>query len=225
LGVVYTIEKALQARGMMISDANIAIQGFGKVGMHAAIEAYALGARIIAVSDVSGGIHNERGINIADLVNYVKENRFVKGFPGTTTITNEELLELECDVLAPCALECVITEENCKRIRAKIVAEGANGPTTSMADRYLYEKGTMVVPDILANGGGVVVSYFEWVQDIVWLFWREDEVRNKLREIMYGSFDKVWKFSKEHKQDMRISAMAVSLQRLETAMKLRGQAW
>lgn len=225
LGVVYTIEKALQAKGMMISDANIAIQGFGKVGMHAAIEAYALGARIVAVSDVTGGIYNDRGINVADLVNYVKENRFVKDFPGTSPISNEDLLELDVDVLAPCALDSVITEENCERIRAKIIAEGANGPTNSAANKYLHENGVLVVPDILANGGGVVVSYFEWVQDIVWLFWKEDEVRNKLREIMYGSFDKVWRFSQEKNKDMRISAMAVSLQRLETAMKLRGQAW
>lgn len=225
LGVVYTIEKALQCKNMMISDANIAIQGFGKVGMHAAIEAYALGARIVAVSDVTGGIYNERGINIADLVNYVKENRFVKDFPGTTPISNEDLLELKVDVLAPCALDGVITEDNCERIKAKIIAEGANGPTNALANKYLHEKGVLVVPDILANGGGVVVSYFEWVQDIVWLFWKEDEVRNKLREIMYGSFDKVWKFSQQHQKDMRISAMAVSLQRLETAMKLRGQAW
>ncbi len=225
LGVVYTIEKALQSKNMMISDANIAIQGFGKVGMHAAIEAYALGARIVAVSDVTGGIYNERGINIADLVSYVKENRFVKNFPGTAAISNEDLLELNVDVLAPCALDGVITEKNCECIKAKIVAEGANGPTNSVANKYLHEKGVLVVPDILANGGGVVVSYFEWVQDIVWLFWKEDEVRNKLREIMYRSFDKVWQFSQEKNKDMRISAMAVSLQRLETAMKLRGQAW
>jgi len=225
LGVVYIMEKALQTQKKDISDATIAIQGFGKVGMHAAIEAYALGAKIVAVSDVKGGIFSENGINIAELVNHVKENRFVDGFQNTETITNDELLELKCDVLSPCALDGVITKDNCSKIQAPIIVEGANGPTTMAADAYLRDKNYIVVPDILANGGGVVVSYFEWVQDIVWLFWSETEVRRKLQEIMYRSFDTVWEFAKEHDKDMRTSAMAVSLQRLETAMKLRGQAW
>lgn len=225
LGVVYIIEKALQTQDKMISDANVVIQGFGKVGMHAAIEAYALGARVVGVSDVSGGLHNERGINVADLVRYVQEHKFIRDFPDATPISNEELLELECDVLAPCALDGVINEENCERIRAKIIVEGANGPTTTTANKYLFENGHLVVPDILANGGGVVVSYFEWVQDIVWLFWEEEEVRSKLREIMYRSFDRVWELSEETKADMRLAAMATSLKRLEKAMKLRGQAW
>jgi glutamate dehydrogenase (NAD(P)+) len=225
LGVVYTIEKALQTQKKDLSDATIAIQGFGKVGMHAAIEAYALGAKIVAVSDVRGGIYSKNGINVAELVQYVRENRFVENFKGSEKITNEELLELKCDVLSPCALDGVINESNCERIQAPIIVEGANGPTTLAADAYLADKGHIVVPDILANGGGVVVSYFEWVQDIVWLFWTETEVRNKLREIMYRSFDTVWEFSQQKQKDMRTSAMAVSLQRLETAMKLRGQAW
>lgn len=225
LGVVYTIEKALETQGKNITDATITIQGFGKVGMHAAIEAYALGAKIIAVSDVSGGLYNPKGINIADLVRYVKENKTIKDFPDTQAISNEDLLELEADVLAPCALDSVIHEDNHHKIKAKIIVEGANGPTTSAATTELYKRNIMVVPDILANGGGVVVSYFEWVQDIVWLFWTEEEVRNKLREIMYRSFDRVWHFSQEHKQDLRLSAMAVALLRLEKAMILRGQAW
>ncbi len=225
LGVIYATEKALEKVGKRMSDCTIAIQGFGKVGMYAAIEGYAKGAKVIAVSDVSGAIANERGINIAELSRYVKEKKLIKDFPDAKHISNEELLFLPCDVLAPCALENQITGENAKNVRAKIIVEGANGPTTREADEILDGKGTIVVPDILANGGGVVVSYFEWVQDISWLFWTEDEVRSKLREVIYKAFDKVWQFSDTHKVSMRTAAMASSLQRLERAMKLRGQAW
>jgi len=225
LGVVYIAQRALETRQKKISDSTIAVQGFGKVGMHAAIEAYALGARIVAVSDISGGLHNERGINIPDLVRFVKENKVVKGFPEATAIDNEELLAVECDVLAPSALDGAIHEENCSRIKAKIIVEGANGPTTAAANKYLSEKNIMVVPDILANGGGVVVSYFEWVQDLIWLFWNEEEVRAKLRDIMYKSFDTVYAFAQKNNCDMRLAAMSTSLKRLERAMLLRGQAW
>jgi glutamate dehydrogenase (NAD(P)+) len=225
LGVVFMIERALHAMNKKVPEATIAVHGFGKVGMHAAIEAYALGARIVAVSDVQGGLYNRKGINVADLVRYVKETKTVKGFPEAEAITNEELLAVDCDVLAPCALDGVIHEHNMDRIRAKIIVEGANGPMTNQASEFLYKKGVMILPDILSNGGGVVVSYFEWVQDLVWLFWTEEEVRNKLREIMHRAFDKVWTFSKQHNLDMRTSAMATALLRLEQAMKLRGQAW
>ncbi len=149
----------------------------------------------------------------------------VKDFPDCQHITNEELLYLPVDVLAPCALEGVIHKDNAHNVRAKIIVEGANGPTTREADAILDANNIIVTPDILANGGGVVVSYFEWVQDISWLFWNEDEVRNRLREIIYKAFDKCWQFSVEHKVNMRTSAMATSLLRLERAMKLRGQAW
>lgn len=225
LGVIYTTQKALETQGKKLSECKMAIQGFGKVGMHAAIEGYALGAKVIAVSDVSGALYNERGINIADLVRYVKENKVIKGFPDATPITGAEILELNVDVLAPCALEAVITGENAARIKAKIIVEGANGPTTREADEILTSRGILCCPDILANGGGVVVSYFEWVQDIVWLFWSEEEVRNKLREIMFKAFDKVYTFAKNNNVNMRTAAMAVSLSRLERAMVLRGAAW
>lgn len=225
LGVVYIAEKALEAKNRKINQATFAIQGFGKVGMHAAIEANALGAKIVAVSDVSGALYNSNGLNVGELVRYVKEHHFIKGFPGGDEITNEELLSLDVDVLAPCALDGVITLENVDKINTKIIIEGANGPVTAAASKSLHERGIMVVPDILANGGGVVVSYFEWVQDIVWLFWSEDEVRSKLKTIMYRSFDRVHEFARKNNAEMRISAMAVSLQRLEKAMLLRGQAW
>lgn len=225
LGVVYTIQKALEVQSRKINDCRIAIQGFGKVGMHAAIEAYALGAKVVGVSDVSGALFHERGINIADLVRYVKENKVIKNFPDAQPISNEELLELDVEVLAPCALEAVIHGDNAARVRAKIIVEGANGPTTREADEILTSRRILICPDILANGGGVVVSYFEWVQDIVWLFWTEEEVRNKLRDVMFKAFDKVYLFSKNNNVNMRTAAMATSLMRLERAMVLRGAAW
>jgi glutamate dehydrogenase (NAD(P)+) len=225
LGVIYATEKALEKQNKRLSDASIAIQGFGKVGMYAAIEGYAKGAKVIAVSDVSGALHNERGINIAELSRYVKEHKVIKDFPDAQAISNEDLLTLDVDVLAPCALEGVIHLGNAKNVKARIIIEGANGPTTREADEILNAKNCMIVPDILANGGGVVVSYFEWVQDISWLFWTEDEVRNKLREVIYKSFDKVWQMADTSKVNMRTAAMATSLLRLERAMKLRGQAW
>lgn len=225
LGVVYTIEKALATRGRSIKGTTVAIQGFGKVGMHAAIEAYACGAKVVAVSDISCGLYAEDGLNIPEIVNYIQENKVLKGYPDATEITNEELLSLKVDVLAPCALDHAINEGNMDKVMAGIIVEGANGPVTTLADRHLEEKGVLIVPDILANAGGVVVSYFEWVQDIGWLFWTEEEVRQKLKTIMYRAFDRVWEFSQSAERPMRTAAMAVSLQRLEKAMKLRGQAW
>ena len=230
LGVVYIVEKTLETQGKNLSGATIAIQGFGKVGKHVGIEAHALGAKIVAVSDLRGGIYNPEGIYISELARYIKQNKFVKDFPQATNITNEELLSLEVDVLCPCALDGVIHEKNMGNIRAKIIVEGANGPLSPEASEYLSQNNVLIIPDILANGGGVVVSYFEWIQDIGWLFWTEQEVRNKLKEIMITSFKKVWNFSKtyqpkESKNNLRLAAMSVALLRLEKAMKLRGQAW
>ena len=234
LGLVHIIEKALEVKDTSIDRTTIAVQGFGKVGLHACIEAHALGARVVAVSDISGAIYNPRGLNITDLIKHKDENRFIKDYPKADPISNEELLELDVDVLAPCALDGVINEKNMHSIQAKIIAEGANGPTTFESSRYLNQKGVLVVPDILANGGGVVVSYFEWVQDVGWLFWTEKEVRTRLRNIMHGTFDKVWRLSedplftetnKKNGKDLRLVSMVSSLHRLEKAMKLRGQAW
>ena len=232
LGVVYILEKALEVQNKSISEATLAVQGFGKVGLHACVEAHALGARIVAVSDHSGGSFNPKGLNITDLINYLREHRFINKYPKGQPITNEELLALDVDAVVPCALDGVINEKNMKNIKAPLIVEGANGPTTPVAGEYLVNNNILIAPDILANGGGVVVSYFEWVQDIGWLFWTEEQVRNKLKDVMYMSFDKVWKFSEEFPnkskgkyKDLRMSAMGVSLMRLEKAMKLRGQAW
>ena len=234
LGLVYTVERALELQDKTISNTTFAVQGFGKVGLHACVEAHAMGARIVAVSDLSGGIYNERGLNITDLIEHIEENRFVKGYAKAEPISNDELLQLDVDVLAPCALEGVINEKNMGSIRAKIIAEGANGPTTFEANQYLSQKNILVIPDILANGGGVVVSYFEWVQDVGWFFWTEREVRQKLKDIMRNTYERVWKtsedsffadYNKKHGRDLRLYSMILSLQRLEKAMKLRGQAW
>ena len=232
LGVVYILEKALEVQNKSISEASIAVQGFGKVGLHACVEAHALGARVTAVSDRSGGVFNPKGLNITDLIHYVSENRFIKGYPKAEALSNEELLALDVDAVIPCALDGVINEKNMKSIKTPLIVEGANGPTTPFAHEYLVENDVLIAPDILANGGGVIVSYFEWVQDIGWLFWTEKQVRDKLRDIMFMSFDKVWRFTeerpekgKEQYKDLRLSATGVSLLRLEKAMKLRGQAW
>ena len=232
LGVVYILEKALEAQNKSLSETTLAVQGFGKVGLHACVEAHALGASIVAVSDRSGGVFNPKGLNITDLIQHISENRFIKDYPKAEKISNEELLTLDVDALIPCALDGVINEKNQADIKSKLIVEGANGPTTPAAGEYLTQQGALVVPDILANGGGVIVSYFEWVQDIGWLFWSEKEVRDKLRNIMHGSFDKVWRFAEEYPlqsrgkfKDLRLAAMGASLMRLEKAMKLRGQAW
>ncbi len=225
LGVVYTTEKAVETAGQKISDCSLVIQGFGKVGMHAAIEAHKLGAKVLAVSDVAGGIFNGDGLDITALVKYYESEKTLKGFKKSEFVSNDDLLAIPCDVLAPCALDGTVNSKNVQDIKTRFIIEGANGPVTANANEILSAKKVTVVPDILANGGGVVVSYFEWVQDLQWLFWDEHDVREKLRTIMYRSFEKVWTFSKKNHVDMRTSAMAVSLQRLEAAMKLRGQIW
>jgi glutamate dehydrogenase (NAD(P)+) len=222
LGVVFSAEKAAETKGKKISDYSIAIHGFGNVGMHAALYAHERGAKIVAVSDVGGGIHRGAGLNIPEVIKFYKENKTLKDFPGAEAISNEKLLELDVDVLAPCALDGVITEKNAKNIKARIIVEGANGPVNFEAHKILTEKGIMTVPDILANGGGVIVSYFEWVQSLASYFWDEDEVNSKMKIIITKAFDNVWKFAQEHKVDMRAAAMAVATKRLETAMLLRG---
>ncbi|MBY0316155.1 MAG: Glu/Leu/Phe/Val dehydrogenase [Bdellovibrionales bacterium] len=221
-GVIYIADKCLATQGKSISGSRIAIQGFGNVGQHAALLGSQMGARIVAVSDVSGGIFNGDGIDVADAVEYVKKNKSLKGYTKATPITNEELLTLEVDVLAPCALDRVIHKGNASQVKAKFVIEGANGPTTMEADEILNSKGIVVAPDILANGGGVIVSYFEWVQDISQYFWDEDQVNKNMKKIITHAFDAVWKFTLEHKTSMRQAAMAVAVKKIERAMLLRG---
>jgi glutamate dehydrogenase (NAD(P)+) len=222
LGVVYVCEQAFEKCKMSMDGSTIAVQGFGNVGSFAALFAFQRGAKILAVSDVSGAIFNGDGLNIPDLMEWVKAHKVLKGYPKAQPISNQELLELKVDALLPCALEGQIDETNAERIKAKIIVEGANGPVTVDATKILHQRGIFLVPDVIANGGGVIVSYFEWVQDIMSLFWDEDEVHRRLKTIICKAFDVGWKFHEEKKVDMRSAAMAVAVQRLEKAMLLRG---
>ncbi len=222
-GVAYTIFNAIDK--ILHKDKekyDIAIQGFGNVGSNAAKYLFDAGQRIIAVSDVAGGVYNPNGIDIPKLHEYVKETKSVVGFEGTEPISNEQLLELKCDFLVPCALGNVITKDNAKEVKARIVVEGANGPVTNEADEILKEKNIIVIPGILANAGGVTVSYFEWVQDIQRLFWEENEVMGKLECLMTKAFDEVLTLSKERTVDLRTSAMMIGVNRVAEAKKLRG---
>lgn len=222
LGAVYVAEKAFEKKGKTLKGATIAVQGFGNVGSHAALYAFERGAKIIAVSDVHGGIFNGDGLNIPDVIDYMRENKSLRGYKNSTEISNSALLELPCDALFPCALESVITTENADKIKARMIIEGANGPVTIDATKILHERGVFIVPDIIANGGGVVVSYFEWVQDIMSFFWDEDEINKRLQSIIVKAFEKGYNLAQEKNVDMRQAAVAVAVQRLEKAMLLRG---
>ncbi len=222
LGVIYVCERAMEMNNMVMAGSRIVVQGFGNVGSFAAKFAFERGARIIAVSDVTGGIFNGDGLNIPDVIEYVKQNKGVKGFPKAQSITNEQLLETECDALLPCALEGQIDIHNAEKIKCKLIIEGANGPVTNAATKILHKRGVFIAPDVVANGGGVIVSYFEWVQDIMSFFWDEADVDFKLKGIILKAFDNVHKLHKEKNVDMRSAALAVSIARLEKAMLLRG---
>lgn len=222
LGVVYVCERAMELKGQSMKGSRIVIQGFGNVGSFAAKFASERGARIIAVSDVSGGYFNGDGLDIAEMIDYVAKNKSLKGYSKAQEISNADLLELECDALLPCALEGQIDTHNAEKIKAKYIIEGANGPVTSAATKILDKKGIFIAPDVVANGGGVIVSYFEWVQDIMSFFWDEHDIDAKLKGVILKAFDNVHKFKQEKNVDMRSAAMAVSIQRLERAMLLRG---
>jgi glutamate dehydrogenase (NAD(P)+) len=198
------------------------VQGYGNVGSNAARLASAAGAKVIAVSDVKGGIHDARGLDLAKVDQWVKEHRFLEGFPGADSVTNAELLELDCDVLIPAALQNQITDKNAGRIRARLVVEGANGPTSLEADAILRERGIFVVPDILANAGGVTVSYFEWVQDAQQFFWTEEEVNERLTKILSRAFRELLAFSLERKLDLRTASLWRGIARVAAAKRVRG---
>jgi len=222
-GVVYCINFAYEKLNKKVdTSTTVAIHGFGKVGMPAAQDLHAQGAKILAISDVSGGIYNEKGLDIPACVEWVRSRRLLKDMPGVERITNEELLELKVDVLIPAAIDGVITKENAPRVKAKIIAEGANGPLTHEAVDIVTANGSLVIPDILCNAGGVIVSYFEWVQGLQMFFWDLDTVNRKLHDIMKLAFDKVWKNTDVYKVNMKQAAFITSLQRLEGAMRLRG---
>lgn len=222
-GVVYATREAAKRIGLSLKGATVVVQGYGNVGWHAArIFHDEFGCKVIAVSDSKGGIYNGKGLNPHDVMKHKEKTGSVVGSPGAKQITNEELLELECDILVPSALENSITSENAPKVRAKVVAEGANGPTTPEADEILNKRGILVLPDILANGGGVTVSYFEWVQDLAGFFWSLEEVRGKLDQVMTRAFGNVWDMAQKEKADMRTAAYMVAMKRVAEAYKVRG---
>jgi len=221
-GIMYVAREALATHDMPVAGATCVVQGFGKVGGAFAELIEELGAKVIAVSDVSGGVINERGLPIGELTRHVLDTGYVRDFAEGEAISNEELLALECDVLVPAALENVFTAENAGSVRARMVVEGANGPTTPEADRILAERGVFVVPDILANAGGVTVSYFEWCQGLQHLFWTEEEVNHRLEDVMVRAYNGVLKRSGELGVGLRTGATALAVERVAEAVRLRG---
>ena len=222
-GVNLAAKKALEKLNIDVKGATYAVQGFGNVGFYTAYYAHKDGAKIVAFSNVDVAIYNENGIDMEAVIKDFKENGCISENKGYgKDITNAELLELEVDVLTPCALENQITSENADRIKAKVVVEGANGPTTPEADEILFKKGILVVPDILANAGGVVVSYFEWVQNLQSYYWSFEEVQQKENVLLSGAFEDVWALAAEYKVDLRNAAYMKSIERIAKAMKLRG---
>ena len=221
-GAAFCIREALRKEGHEVAGRRVAIQGFGNVGRNLALILAAQGASIVAVSDSSGGIYKPEGLDVAAAVEHKRTNRSFDGFDGAEAITNEDLLILDCDVLAPCALEQVVTADNADNVKARIVAEGANGPVTPEADQILDERGVLVLPDVLANAGGVVVSYFEWVQGLQEYFWKESEVNAKLNDIVTRAFAETWRAHEERDISMRLAAYAIAVGRVAEATITRG---
>jgi glutamate dehydrogenase (NAD(P)+) len=221
-GVVMVIERACMRLGWNLADQRCVVQGFGNVGGVAAQELAATGATVLAVSDISGGVYSENGLDLAAVRAWLNDHATLEGYPGAQHVTNSELLELPCDVLVLAALEGQLTAENTPRIDTKMVAEGANGPTTIEADAILADRGIIVLPDVLTNAGGVTVSYFEWVQDLGRLFWTRDEIRARLAEKLGDAFDRVWQLSESKGISLRQSALVAGINEVAGALKARG---
>ena len=221
-GALYCIQEAIRKREMQMDGLRAVVQGFGNVGSFLAKFLAEQGATVIGVSDSRGGIYNEAGLDMSAVLAHKQETGALEGLRGTESITNEELLVLDCDVLAPCALEQVITRDNADQVKAKIIAEGANGPVTPGADEILDERGVLILPDVLANAGGVVVSYFEWVQGLREYFWKEDEINSKLRDITTRAFNETWRTAEDRKTSMRLSAYGLAVRRVADATVTRG---
>jgi len=221
-GALYCIQEAVRKRELRMDELRVAVQGFGNVGSFLAKFLAEQGATVIAVSDSRGGIFNESGLDMAAVLAHKQETGALEGLRGAELITNEELLLLDCDVLAPCALEQVITSANADQVKARIIAEGANGPVTPAADEILDDRGVLILPDVLANAGGVVVSYFEWVQGLQEYFWKEDEINSKLRDITTRAFNETWRTVAERKTSMRLAAYGLAVRRVADATITRG---
>jgi glutamate dehydrogenase (NAD(P)+) len=222
-GVVMVIERACDRLGWDLSAQRCVVQGFGNVGGIAATELHDKGARVLGVSDISGGVYSPAGLDIPGLHAYVAANGSLEGHTaGVERITNDELLELECDILVLAAREDQVTAANAANLRCRLVAEGANGPTSVDADAILAERGIPVLPDILTNAGGVTVSYFEWVQDLGRLFWDRDEIRRRLADKMADAFDRVWDVSRARDISLRDAALVAAIREVSGALEARG---
>jgi glutamate dehydrogenase (NAD(P)+) len=221
-GALYCIQAMSGKQGKRISEYTVAIQGFGNVGANLARLLHAEGARVVAVSDSRSGVYNPEGIDVPAALAHKQERGMLEGLAHADPVTNEELLELPCDILAPCALEQVVTEENADRIKAPVICEGANGPVTPAADAILEDRGVLVLPDVLANAGGVIVSYFEWVQGLQEYFWREDEVNAKLHDIVARAFEEAWLTRDRYETSLRMSSYGLAVQRVAEATTTRG---
>lgn len=221
-GVMITVNEAIKRFDLTPEKTTVVVQGSGNVGGIGAELMHNAGYKVIAISDVGGGIYNTKGLDIPAVLKYWQENRSFDDFPNADHVTNKELLELDCDVLAPCATENQITSENAGRLKCKILAEGANGPTTPKADKILHDKGVFVIPDILCNAGGVTVSYFEWVQDRMGYFWSEAEVNVRLEDKMVASFNELCHYATKHHVDTRTAAYMLAIDRVAYDTRMRG---
>jgi glutamate dehydrogenase (NAD(P)+) len=221
-GSLYCIQGLAVRQGARMEDYSVVIQGFGNVGANLARLLHLEGAKVVAVSDSRGGVYNPGGIDIPAALAHKHETGSLVGLANAEEVTNEELVELPCDILAPCALEQVVTARNADRVKAPIICEGANGPVTPAADAILEDKGVLVMPDVLANAGGVVVSYFEWVQGLQEYFWHEDEINAKLRDIVARAFEETWHARESYGTSLRMAAYGLAVQRVAEATTTRG---
>jgi glutamate dehydrogenase/leucine dehydrogenase len=221
-GALYVLRGAARKQDLSLRGATVAVQGFGNVGSYLARFVSQDGAKVVALSDSRGGVHNADGIDVPSALAHKQEHGTLAGLANAEAVTNEELVELPCDIFAPCALEQVVTESNADRIKARIVVEGANGPLTPAADDILERNGVLILPDILANAGGVIVSYFEWVQGLQEYFWREDEVNAKLNDIVTRAFNETWALHESKSVSMRLASYGLAVERVAEATTTRG---
>jgi glutamate dehydrogenase (NAD(P)+) len=221
-GILFVINEAIKRFKMTPTETRVVVQGSGNVGGIGARLLHEAGYTVVAISDIHGGIYNPAGIDIPKALQYLGTTRSFEGYEGVDFVNNQELLELECDVLVPAATENQITSQNADKLKCKVLAEGANGPTTAAADQMLHEKGIFVVPDILANAGGVTVSYFEWVQDRMGYFWREDVVNERLQDKMVASFNDLCRYAAQHSVDTRTAAYMLAIDRVAYDTRMRG---
>jgi glutamate dehydrogenase (NAD(P)+) len=221
-GVAYVTAEAMAHLGVPLQGARVAIQGFGNVGSNAARCLHEMGCRVVATSDVQGGIYHPEGLDVPALLAVQRAGQWVRQYPEGEPITNDEILTLPCEVLIPAALGGQLTSANAGSVQAHLIVEGANGPTTAEADRLLRDRGVFIIPDILANAGGVIVSYFEWVQDLQFFFWKEDEVNSRLRDILIAAFQRTLSLARQEGADLRTAALMEAVTRVARATKLRG---